>query len=841
MAIKQALVTLATLVLTYSAQFVNGQDDEISKSVRSILDRHCVRCHGAKESEKELRFDTLPFDFENRSAATIWVEIRNQINLGEMPPNDEPQLDVKEIRLVSQWIATNLKHATSKSLGAPGQVLMRRLNRHEYTHTIADLLHMKFPSGESPLDFLPPDGTAIGFDKVSGALTLDPSLMDQYYRVARRIADRAIVDGPPEFPTEKMKLEYEEMADSNAIGYLFNRLGIKAVPGGIQLVEGNTRSFGMLRYPGRRDNNVAPTNGFYRFTVRAGGRQGKGGEIPRLLLTHSHPDDKMRKILEVDIKAPWDKPKEYSVIVPRDTLGGELQLELVNQKGFYMSQRPGEHFMQRNNEVGKKSDFKESIRLAGRKVAEGWGGDRSTPDPEKLDESKYPRVFLDYLEVEGPLYDQWPPKSHTSLLVGEKNQSQDLDYARRVFEPFLSKAWRRPVAEAEVETIIRVVKTELDNGGSFHDAIRIGLTACLTSPKFLFLVEPSSAGQSNFKIGQYEIASRLSYFLWNSMPDEELFELAHQEKLRDPQVLARQVDRMVDDPRISRFVESFGRQWLKTESFNAFAPDRNLYRAYDENLSQAIEREPIEFFSTILRSDLSALSFINSDFVVVNGRLARHYEIEGVEGEHFRKVPIVRESVRGGLLAMAGVHQAGSDGVRTKPVSRAAYVLDVLFNDPPDPPPPNAGEIEPNIRGKQLTVRERLLQHQEVKSCAACHERLDPYGLALENFNVIGNWRKKQDGENFRGDRTPEIVVSGKLPNGKSFDTFEQFRLLLMEQKDRFRRGIAEKMLVYALGKPVESADATTVDEIVSKMKSSKDTFRSLIKAIVCSDRFLVK
>ncbi len=716
------------------------------------------------------------------------------------------------------------------------------MNRHEYTNTVADLLSMKFPNGESPLDVLPPDGTAEGFDKVSAALLLDPSLMTQYYRVARRIAERAIVDGPPEFPTAKMRMEFEDIAGSQAIGYLVTRLGMKPVPGGLQLIEGGTRSFGMLRYPGRRDNNVAPVNGFYRFTIRAGGARGADAAAPRILLSQSHPDDAMRAIMEVDVTAPWDKPEEYSVTIARDTLGGELSVRLVNEVSLYTGQRPGEDFRRRNGELGKQGDFTETLRLDGRKIAEGWGGERSTPDPDKLDVTKYPRVFLDYLEVEGPLYDQWPPKSHTALLFRGEQGAGDLPYAREIFARFLPRAWRRPINEAEIEPILKVVRTELENGETFHEAIRVGLAAALTSPKFLYLAEPSAAGETDSRtLNDFEIASRLSYFLWSSMPDDELFRAAKAGELTDPAQRVAQVDRMLADPKAERFVEGFARQWLRTDTFLTFAPDKYLYKEYDEKLAEAVVREPLEFFRVILRDDLSALNFIDSDFLVINQRLARHYGIAGVEGEKFQKVALPADSPRGGLLAMAGVSQAGSDGARTKPVSRAVYIREVLFNNPPDPPPPNAGEVEPNVQGERLTVRQRLLQHQQIEACASCHRSLDPYGLALENFNVIGAWRDQQDGENFRGKNRPPIDASGRLPNGGEFRGFDEFRRLLLKQDDRFRRGLAEKLFVYALGRSVEPGDDGTMTRAVADMKAGQDTFRSLIKSLVTSKAFATK
>lgn len=824
-----------------SAAETTAEVDLFKSEIAPVLNEYCARCHGADKAEGKLRVDQLTSDFTNRDNAQAWIEVRNMINLGEMPPEDEKQPLLEAIENTSRWIAASLREAERAQISTGGRVLLRRMNRHEYTNTIADLLSMKFPAGESPLDTLPPDGTAAGFDKVSAALLLDPSLMTQYYRVARRVADRAIVDGPPAYPTEKMRLEFEEIADSNAIGYLVTRLGMTPVPGGLQLVEGSTRSFGMLRYPGRRDNNVAPVNGFYRFTIRAGGARGTDGQVPRLSLAQSHPDDSMRLIMEFDVTAPWDKPEEYSVTVSRDALGGELNVRMVNETSLYMGQRPGENFMRRNGELGERGNFAETLRLAGRKVAEGWGGDRSTPDPDKLDVEIYPRVFLDYLEVEGPLYDQWPPKSHTTMLFRGEQAAEDLSYAREVFAKFLPHAWRRPIVAEELEPILHVIRIELESGESFHEAIRIGLATALTSPKFLYLVEPSSTAAEPRTLDDFEVASRLSYFLWSSMPDDELFRAATAGKLHDTVVLDEQVDRMLADAKSDRFVEGFARQWLRTDTFLSFTPDKYLYKDYDEKLSESVVREPLEFFRTILRDNLSTLNFIDSDFLVINERLARHYHIGGVAGEEFRRVPLPADSPRGGLLAMAGVHQAGSDGIRTKPISRAVYVREVFFNNPPDPPPPNAGEIEPNIKSEQLTVRERLIQHQQIEACASCHRSLDPYGLALENFNVIGGWRDRQDGEDFRGNKTPVIDASGRLPNGTEFRDFEEFRERMSEHDDRFRRSLAEKMLVYALGRPVEPSDDTTLSRAVAAMTDGDDSLRTLIKSLVTSKAFVTK
>jgi hypothetical protein len=596
----------------------------------------------------------------------------------------------------------------------------------------------------------------------------------------------------------------------------------------------------MLRYPGRRDNNVAPVNGFYRFTIRAGAVPGADGELPRMVLTHKHPNEDMQTLMEVDVDAAWDQPKTYTVVVSRDTLGGELEVHMENETDLYMSQRPGEHFMRRNRDLGEAGDFTGTIRLAGRKIAEGWGGDRSTPDPEKLDVSKYPHLFLDYLEVEGPLYDQWPPKSHTDLFHASYQGDSDLDHARGILKNFLPKAWRRPVDSTEINPVLKVIQTELDRGANVYEAMRVGLCAALVSPKFLYLSKPSTNSDRG-PVDDYELASRLSYFLWNSMPDEELFELASKGALHDPKTLLRQVGRMLADPKIERFVQGFARQWLRTDTFLAFAPDKNIYRQYSPKLGQDAVEEALAFFRTVLNERLSVLEFLDADFVVVNQRLAKHYDLPDIKGDAFRKVDLPAVSPRGGILGMMGVHLAGADGIRTKPVSRAVYVREVLFNDPPDPPPPNAGEVEPNIKGERLSVRERLMQHQEIETCASCHRSLDPYGLALENFNAIGKWRTRQDGEDFHGERGPEIDVSGRLPNGVAFDSFESFRALMLEQADRFRRALAEKMMIYALGRPVEPTDDAFLQLTVDSMFQQGDTLQALIGMIVTSPQFSSK
>jgi len=812
----------------------------LEQEARPFLNKHCVRCHGADKAESDFRVDQLTTDFADPSMAHAWIEIRDMINLDEMPPIDEPRPEIEKVEALSAWIAEGLRRAEKEALANEGRILLRRLNRQEYTHTLTDLLMMEFPTGKSPMDFLPADGTAEGFDKVSAALLLDPSLLKQYYDVARLVLDQAIVEGDPEYPTQTNRLEFEEIADSRAIRYLTSNRSMQPVQGGLQVVQGTTRSFALIRYEhDGKNRSITPTNGQYRFTLRASGKPGADGTLPRLRVSQNHPDKSQELLMEFELT---EAVEEYEIILPRDQQGGEVHVSMVNGTSLNMGQRPGENFMRRNADVGKDGNYAEVLRLGGRKFAEGWGGERSTPDPEKLDITRFPRAYLDWLEVEGPLYEQWPPRFQETYLGATPPESgQEMARANEAFRLFLPRAWRRPVDPSEWQSLLGVVQSELENGETFEEAMRVGFAAALTSPKFLYLYEPNPQEQVR-ELTNFELASRLSYFLWSSMPDQELFQLAANGQLSNPEVLMQQVDRMMADPKIERFVQGFAGQWLRTDTFLAFEPNEHLFKEYDERLERAVVEEPFAFFRTLLNENLSLLNFIDSDFVVVNERLAEHYAIPNVKGDHFQKVSLSSDSVRGGLLGMAGIHLAGADGQRTKPVSRAVYVREVLFNDPPDPPPPNAGEIEPNIKGENLTIRERLLQHQQIPSCAACHKSLDPYGLALENFNVIGRWRDREDGEGFgnRGN-TPTIEVSGHLPNGREFGSFQDFRQALREQEDRFRRGIAEKMMVYALGRPVTPHDDSSLQHINSYMATQNDSLHSLVKGVVASPAFRTK
>lgn len=808
--------------------------------LQTFLKSHCVACHGPQKQEAKLRLDQLSSDLSDPAVARSWVEVMDQLNRGEMPPSDRPRPNATEQQQVVRWIAAELRSAERRSRSSGGRVVLRRLNRTEYANTIRDLLKLTFLPGESPLDFLPPDGRADGFDKASSALLVDPSLLDKYYEVAQRIAEKAIVTGPPEFATYRNRFELEDTAKRQSIRYLCSQPGFHCREHDVVLMESGTRSFDDLFYPNYKDSagrrKRIPIKGTYAVRVRASADRGGRDEPVTMQVVREGGGEGV--LLDTVVDAPESAPKVYEVILPLGVDGGEFSVRLgkpTKFRGYSQAYGQMERLIEK---AGNEQDFATIMRTRGRMLAEGIVSG-STPNPEVLDLAKVPKLIVDWIEIEGPLYEQWPPKSHELLLFKGNEATPDVNYAREIFTRFLPRAFRRPVTPAEVEPYVKLVDDELRLGTSFEESVRVGLAAVLTSPRFLYLFEPSS--DERRELSDFELASRLSYFLWSSAPDDTLAQLAASGKLQDPRTLATEVDRLLVHANSRALVDGFGAQWLRTDEFRNFKPDEKLYKAYGERLGAAMVAQTLAFFEHVLRHKLPVTSFLDSDFTLVNERLAEFYGIVDVKGDAFQVVKLPADSPRGGLLGQAGVMLRGSDGNRTKPVIRGVYVREVLFNDPPDPPPPNVGEIEPNIQGKNLTVRERLLQHQQIEACAACHRSIDPYGLALENFNVIGQWRDTQDGENFQGRNRPTIDVRGTLPNGEAFETFAQFKSLLVKQHGRFRQALAEKLLSYALGRPVEGLDRPTIDRMTQAATSSDDSLRSMIQALVTSEAFRTK
>ena len=804
-------------------------------AVAPFLKAHCAGCHGPKQQKGKLRIDDLQGLLAKGVDGPRWKEIYDRLNLGEMPPPDEPRPPAKDVEKVVGWIAAETRKAERAARSTGGRVVLRRLNRAEYANTIRDLLHVRFLFDDGPRHLLPPDGTSDGFDKVGKALMVDPSLMAQYLDVARKVADVAIAAGPRPFETRKTRFEYEDTAKSGAIGYQCASPSFRCREKDVELMEGGARTWDHLQLD-RRTPTAIPVDGEYVIRLRMSADLGKRGTPLKVRLTW--PGE--------TVLAEWTladaEPRTYEITVPVKTAGKGRdgpEVRLVNGTRFYgYNQRFG-HFEREAQKAADAGDFARVKKLQAMAKAEG-AGQGGQPTPETYDRDVLPRLRLDWIELEGPLLGDWPPRSHREIFFEGAEAKKDLGYARRIFGRLLARAYRRPPSEADVEDVVRRVARELEAGESFEEAVKAGLQYTLCSPRFLYLAEPN-AGPSARALDDFELASRLSYFLWSSLPDEELFRLAREGRLKAD--LAGQARRMLKDPKAKAFVDGFAAQWLRASKFAGVPPNRQIYPSWDAELEAAVKREPLAFFEEILNHDLSVLNFLDSDFATLNGRLAKHYGIAGVEGEDFRRVPLPPGSRRGGLATQAAILTIGSDGTRTLPLRRAVWVLETLFNSPPPPPPPNAGEVEPNLKGKVLTVRERLIEHQRIPACGACHARIDPYGLAFENYDAVGAWRTRQNGEDFgkMGPRAPLIDASGTLPDGRAFKDVEEFRAHLAADRERFARAFSEKMLTYALGRSLEFTDRGAVEALASALRENGWRMSALVAAIAASEAFRMK
>ncbi len=812
------------------------------KHVEPFLKQHCAACHGIEKPKADLRLDQLRPDFVNKPHSEIWVEVANRLNLGEMPPRDRPRPDAAELAIVTRWVASELRVVAARAQSTGGRALLRRLNRYEYSNTVRDLLDVTFMPGEGPQDLLPPDGKVAGFDKLGKALLLDASLMDAYFRAAELVADRAIMARPPRVPTHTSRFEFEHTVHNPAIAYLCDRRSSIVTSDGLILMSMYARTDFRLQHP--YNGAQVPVRGLYKVRIRAAADPGERGEPVYFDVTRGAEG----VVAKVKVDAPMDQPRVYEFTRAFDPrIQADLMIQMINGTRFSETDSEAHLVQQAIDKAGESGRFNEAGGIQARARAAGLFDtyQRERPNPKTIDPNRLPKLYLDYIELEGPLQGPWPPKSmQTIFFDGTRDSRKIIDYAREIFQRLLPRAYRRPVSGDEVKRVVDVVGKEMQRGESFEEAVKAGLIVVLCSPSFLHLVEPDDANETaGRKLNDFELASRLSYFIWSSMPDAELTRRAAKGQLRAPGILQAQVDRMLADPKAESLIESFAAQWLKVDEFDRFKPDPQIYRAFYSNenagLANDMKAEPLCVFRELLKNNQSVLNFLSSDWTMANERLARFYGIGNVKGEEFRRVTLPPGSVRGGLITMAGVHLCGSDGNRTKPVSRGKYILDVLFNDPPDPPPPNAGEVQPNTAGKNLSIRERLAEHRRNDACVNCHQRIDPYGLALENFNAIGLWRDVQDGERESWGRSaPAVDPSGALPNGRAFRNIHEFKQALAEQSDRFLTALAEKMLIYALGRTLEPSDRAAVDRLVNATKANGASLRSLIKALVESEAF---
>jgi len=833
-----------------------------------FLEKNCLECHNEKKAKAGFRVDLLGTDFAGAKVADQWKEVIDRINAGEMPPEDKARPDAKVAAAFVGWVNGQLREAELTAKNAGGRIPMRRLNRDEYANTIRDLLKVDENVVRALVEEMPGDGKAEGFDRLGVALFFDQTQIERSMAAAEKIAALAIVTEPQKLNRLLNKLDFVHLKPPADMVEVFPGFAHK-IPRGAKdrIVHPETVEFiqGGPTYQGKEYDGwgivenfavgrTVTRDGYYRVRIKAkvDNRGRTGPNKFRLQYGMNSP-------IQVEAEVPLDPSgTTETLIFLRGPVNGEVkgpqvfkllwnhtEKAVISEPAYYklvqnwtrlrgqMEQAAAKRAPEAEMEALRKQ------RAEAEKALNDWKGPAYAYNPA-MDVEKLPRLLLESIELEGPVQNEWPPASHKALFFAG-DERRDPAYAREIFARFLPRAYRRPVRAEEVDEILALVSDALGKGNlSFPEAMRIGLQRVLCAPGFLFLQEPAGAHPQRRRLTDYELASRLSYFLWSTMPDEPLLALAAAGKLHEPGNVAAQMKRMIADPKAEQFVRNFGGQWLSVRDYGSIQPAAD-YKDYDKPLERASQQEPIAFFTEVLSKNLPITSFLDSDFLVVNERLARFYGIEGVTGPEFRRVAVKPEHHRGGVLGMAGLMTFLADGTRTLPMRRASWVLRELFNDPPNDPPPNAGEIQPNTAGQSLTVRERLELHRRDEICASCHLKLDPYGLALENYDAIGQWRERFNGEGVRAAQAPVLDVSGAFPNGKKFTTLEEYKAGLMAQKDKFARAFSTKLLTYALGRPVGYSDHVDLDSMTAVLKHNDYRIQPLLHAIVASEPFNTK
>jgi hypothetical protein len=798
--------------------------------VSPFFDTYCNKCHTGEKPQSTFGLDAtaLPIDFGDPAARSHWREVVNVLNSHEMPPEKEPQPRPEEVAGVVDWItAQTIRAEIAKR---ERTVVLRRLNRSEYRNTIRDLIGIDFDTSGFPQD--PPAG---GFDNNGAALTVSPLHMELYLSAAQQILDRALVEGKR---PESVRWRFEPKvgpADRTRV-----RLDAKNNP----IVNGNNNQqegdWVVVHHNswdksiGARDFRV-PTAGQYAIRIHAAGRvpeRSKVVESARVILKQRQDEQDAknpkgmewtRKQFDQDL-AHFQSDRIYDYGPPRIKLVLQLGPQPRTIAEFDVDASPErprvyEYFTRFTTEsAGVSFEYAYAIP----KVLENfWMQGR--------DNFARPELLVDWFEVEGPQYDAWPPSSHSQILFDSPNrETNEQEYARDVLARFMRRAYRRPINPDEVDGKLRLFLGARAEK-SFVEAIKVPLTSVLVSSNFLFLTEPvADAKGSAARLDSHAIANRLSYLLWSSMPDETLFQLAESDELKDADVRASQVDRMLADSKSRALVENFTGQWLGLRDVGANPPASDLYPQYDRHLETSIVKESEAFFDEFLRQDVDARQMIRSDFVTINERLARYYRIQGVRGDAFRRVDVPAGIQRGGIVTQASILTTTSNGTRTSPVKRGTWIL----------------KIAPKVPGiDKATVRQRLEIHRTLAQCARCHNKIDPLGFALENFNAAGEWRDRE-GFGYKGrieSNDPLVDASSKMPDGTAIDGLSGLQQAMLAREDQFLGTLAAKLFTYACGRELGLADQPTIKAAVADMKRNRYTVKSLLKFIVVSEPFQTK
>mgnify|MGYP003298780048 FL=1 len=741
---------------------------EFERDIYPLMKDICFGCHGNKRAKAELNLEAFGANPDFFKDGRVWERVSEVLRHREMPPENKKQPTEDQRILLTEFIDKELAKFDCSNPNVPVNPGRVTLRRLN-RNEYNNTVRDLFGVDYQPAADFPNDEVGYGYDNIGDVLSMSPILMEKYLRAAEEITAQAIrTDIPPYPPEDAIRTK---------------RWGTRSDDGAVRLENDNL--WGLfregsidIRYPFR-------TDGEYLLQIDAYATLA-GPELPKLQVTlNGQPV----KTFEVKIT----EEKRHNFILKLKPGRGNHRISIA-----YM-----------NNYVNNDS-----------------------PDPALRGDRN---LFVRGTKMIGPLDAPQPklPESHRRVVVRQPNATEIRDVARESLNQFAEKAFRRPVSEKEINRLLTFVDMSLADAGSFEQGMQLAVQAILVSPHFLFRWELDTRPSSDEPIREltdWELASRLSYFIWSSMPDAELRRLAKRGELSKPDVMQAQIRRMIADPKSDALIENFAGQWLQIRNLNGVTPDPGKFPTFDNRLRQAMKQETEMFFGALMREDRSVLELIDSDFTYLNERLAKHYGIVGVKGTEFQRVSLAKGSGRGGILTHASILTITSNPTRTSPVMRGKWILEQILGTPPPPPPPDVEELEEHEEAiTSGSLRERLEKHREKTECATCHSKMDPLGFALENFDGIGAWRDV--------DGKFPIDPSGELPTGEAINGPDGLKNVL-KSRETFIRTLSENLLTFALGRGLEYFDKCAVDEICRQLKANDFRFSALLGGVVNSKPF---
>lgn len=786
---------LAFIAILSICQSIYGQS--FRPIAAPLIEASCIHCHDG-DSDNELNLLDLDGDLSDSHTFKQWEKIYNRAKSGEMPPASEPPADLNSLKAALTAIEKDLFRANLLTQQEHGRVRSRRLTKRELGYTLQDLLSISHVDHSS----IPEEADTGNFDTVGSNQRISSLHMEGYLQAAENALEQAI---------QLEKNPYISRESDFAFIKSFHDMPLNQGGNISRDLEDGTGVvlFHDVDYLTPFTYEIRHT-GIYRLSAEVAAYQ-TTQPLTAKIIAKSPSSGEVRIAAAVDVTP--NNPQTISV----DTLlkPGDLP--------YLTFDREGNH----------------SFPLGGSKNYKGRG------------------LAIYSQKIEGPLSKSWPPQSTQKLLLGVNFKSQtdnnlgpfeiesgqsDENFTTTVINNIAPRVFRREVAEQEILPFHEIAKAELASGQPSTAAMKVALRSMLSSPQFLIFQE--TQGQ----LDDFALANRLSYFFWKSLPDAELFELAKKQKLSQSGVLSQQVERLLNDEKSSRFVNDFVGQWLRVYKLNATTPDDQLYPEFDELLSDSIPKETQLFFRELIDENLGTDQLIDSEFTFLNRRLAKHYRIDGVEGQQFQRVMLPPESPRGGILTQAAILKTTANGTTTSPVMRGNFVLTNFLGTPPSPPPPGIGSIEPDTRGK-TTIREILTAHRDLESCNQCHQKIDPPGFALESFDPIGRYRThyriaggKQNFFGFENKLPPKkglpVDSSGVSAHGKQFEDITEFKKILLENREQVARNFIGQLVVYATGAEIEFADRQVIDSIEQQTREKGYPIRDIIHAVIESRLF---